>query len=532
MFLRRHSFSFVFALALFAPGPGVLSPGAVRAQSPVPVAAFDFDDGHGGPDAQGWTPHNRSADGSTHFHVEDFSGAGHEAFALEGGRSMWCGATVEDSLTCAWEAPPGYGSDWNENLASVPFPVTGDVTLSFLADYDLEPGYDYVFVQYADTAGAWVTLDTYSCGGGFGDCGPLSLSYTVPAAAHHGDLRFRFHFDSDPGVDSAHNHIYPGFHIAFVVDSLTVRDDTGPVDFQDFEAEAVGATATADGRWYAEPNTDLYSAGVLVSGETTLQETSPVNTSWFWAFLAGSDRDYACAGHPEQPVMLETVSLVRSPRIDLTRDREGRPVEGPADSVRVSLDVYRDIAETEQKFWSWVVRSYAGICELDVGGSNWIQGDQKDWYRASFTVPLPEGADGIVVDLVAGNYNFFENLCRSHAPLFDNVEVERFGGGVSAVSGPGPDSSTRLTGVTPNPFNPVTTIRFELREAGPVTLEVFDVAGRLVRTLVDGRRLPAGPGRALWRGEDDRGRAVASGTYFCRLEAGERTDVRSLTLLR
>ena len=54
----------------------------------------------------------------------------------------------------------------------------------------------------------------------------------------------------------------------------------------------------------------------------------------------------------------------------------------------------------------------------------------------------------------------------------------------------------------PNPFNPQTTIRFELAEAGPVTLAVFDAAGRLVRTLI------ADNGSAAWDGRDGDGRGV------------------------
>jgi hypothetical protein len=72
---------------------------------------------------------------------------------------------------------------------------------------------------------------------------------------------------------------------------------------------------------------------------------------------------------------------------------------------------------------------------------------------------------------------------------------------------------------SPNPFNPRTTIAFDLPEAQRVRLTVYAVDGRRVATLLDERR---GPGRheVVWSGRDAHGRAVASGTYFCRLEAG------------
>ena len=84
----------------------------------------------------------------------------------------------------------------------------------------------------------------------------------------------------------------------------------------------------------------------------------------------------------------------------------------------------------------------------------------------------------------------------------------------------------------PNPFNPRTTIAFDLPRDGAVTLALFDARGRRVRTLVEGARA-AGTHRVLWDGLDDGGRAVSSGVYFVRLDgdAGERF-VRKAVLLR
>jgi flagellar hook assembly protein FlgD len=71
----------------------------------------------------------------------------------------------------------------------------------------------------------------------------------------------------------------------------------------------------------------------------------------------------------------------------------------------------------------------------------------------------------------------------------------------------------------PNPFNPSTTIGYTLpANAGRVTLRVYDVAGRVVRALVDAEQ-GSGAQSASWNGRDDRGNAVASGVYFYRLTA-------------
>jgi hypothetical protein len=83
----------------------------------------------------------------------------------------------------------------------------------------------------------------------------------------------------------------------------------------------------------------------------------------------------------------------------------------------------------------------------------------------------------------------------------------------------------------PNPFNPSTVIPFELPAAGRVTLEIYDVRGRLVRRLVEGQ-LPAGFHSAAWDGRDHAGHGAASGVYLSMLRAGGETITRKLTLLR
>jgi hypothetical protein len=85
---------------------------------------------------------------------------------------------------------------------------------------------------------------------------------------------------------------------------------------------------------------------------------------------------------------------------------------------------------------------------------------------------------------------------------------------------------------TPNPFNPSTRLRFELPTDGRARLEVFDVRGRLVRTLVDAE-LPAGPHSIEWDGTATDGAHAASGIYWSRLRFPDRSDlVRSMVLLK
>jgi hypothetical protein len=78
----------------------------------------------------------------------------------------------------------------------------------------------------------------------------------------------------------------------------------------------------------------------------------------------------------------------------------------------------------------------------------------------------------------------------------------------------------------PNPFNPSTTISFTLPQAGQVSLQVYDLQGRLVADLVNGLK-DAGSHQITWEASSQ-----ASGLYFCRLQAGSFNQVRKMMLVK
>ncbi|MFH1373525.1 MAG: T9SS type A sorting domain-containing protein [bacterium] len=91
--------------------------------------------------------------------------------------------------------------------------------------------------------------------------------------------------------------------------------------------------------------------------------------------------------------------------------------------------------------------------------------------------------------------------------------------------------TTRLHHNYPNPFNDGTRIMFDLRHETHVTLEIFNILGQQVSTLVDETRSAAAY-EVDWNGRDNRGRPLASGVYFYRLKTGEQTVTRKMVLLR
>jgi hypothetical protein len=93
-------------------------------------------------------------------------------------------------------------------------------------------------------------------------------------------------------------------------------------------------------------------------------------------------------------------------------------------------------------------------------------------------------------------------------------------------------SRTALHQNTPNPFNPMTTIKFDLARDSHVSLKIYDVAGRLVRSLANDQ-MTAGFGKqVVWNGLDNSGSRVSSGVYFYRLVAGDFTATKKMVVMK
>jgi hypothetical protein len=121
-------------------------------------------------------------------------------------------------------------------------------------------------------------------------------------------------------------------------------------------------------------------------------------------------------------------------------------------------------------------------------------------------------------------------LLVTSSDIHDN---ESAASGTSALSGVeiSPVACLRLHANTPNPFNPRTTIAYDLPRAGHARLDIYDAGGKLVRRLVDAD-LAAGRHEAAWDGRNDDGGDVASGTYLVLFASGDGALRRKMTLLR
>ena len=103
---------------------------------------------------------------------------------------------------------------------------------------------------------------------------------------------------------------------------------------------------------------------------------------------------------------------------------------------------------------------------------------------------------------------------------------------VTAVAETPLASKLVLYGAAPNPFNPSTTIAWEIPRTAPVTLKIHDMAGRLVRTLLSGATHEAGRQSTVWNGRDDGGRSVAAGVYLYSLETSQERLTGRMSLVK
>ncbi len=163
----------------------------------------------------------------------------------------------------------------------------------------------------------------------------------------------------------------------------------------------------------------------------------------------------------------------------------------------------------------WIVRIDAG------GDSLWTLAfgdDSHDWAR--FARQSPDG--GYIV--VGDSYDFFNGEY--------NVRLLKLDSETGVPDSPGPQHTTlAITNSHPNPFVHATSICYQLPAQSNVTVDIYNICGRRVRTLLTGLQA-AGSHTATWDGRDETGAHLAAGVYFCRLQAGGQSASTKLVIIR
>lgn len=141
---------------------------------------------------------------------------------------------------------------------------------------------------------------------------------------------------------------------------------------------------------------------------------------------------------------------------------------------------------------------------------------------------------GSAIDLAQSRYEIGGNGFHVGGFLSGNIVPSD----VTGVWDPttSPETAVAVPTITltayPNPFNPMTTIIFDLPVQMTVSLCVYDVSGLLVRTLCRDEARDQGRNSAVWNGRDESGLVAAAGVYFYKLDADDFSETRRMTLLK
>ncbi len=370
-----------------------------------------------------------------YFHVDDFAGLSSPYVPIIGNRSLWCGIRPTTSDPgCSYASLPGYGNSWTQYWTTKNcLAVSGTVTITCAAQWDTEPSYDNVFVEFDHCDDNWLPATGTSVFSGLGSTGGAVA--TIPAGSHSGSVRVRYKFQSDAQW-SDEDGLWPTSG-AIIIDNLGITDAGGTVlAVEDFEGELAGTLSSND--WIASSRPGLGDFAALLPGTAVLQEDPYYqNLSCLWTFFTGSTADYGCGGHAEQTAVefmradgAHMRNEIRSPFVFLL---------GPVGyQTTLVFDVYRDLPLDNLIVYQWAVRSklLGESCPGPWMDNGFVYyNDRKRWNTVKHDMtPMLEAAvpsDQFqialrVIDMApvwAGSVG--SGTCHSHAPLFDNIKVQR-----------------------------------------------------------------------------------------------------------
>jgi len=236
--------------------------------------------------------------------------------------------------------------------------------------------------------------------------------------------------------------------------------------------------------------------------------------TWAWDFGDGENDTVPNPTHIFATSGLFTVSLT---------------VTGPGGSDTMVMEDYINVEEPVTA--AFTMSDTTGLAPMAVDFTDESSGVATFWHwdfgdATTDTLQNPShtytSVDTFTVTLITGN-----SCSRDTLVMVDAVKVIA----VSAVGEMAP-ARYSLEQNVPNPFNPMTTIYFELPEPATVRLQVFDISGRLVRNLLNGASLGAGRQDVVWNGKDDNGQQVAAGVYFYHLSSGSFNQTKRMVLVK
>lgn len=291
---------------------------------------------------------------------------------------------------------------------------------------------------------------------------------------------------------------------------------------------------------------DTMSFRITNIGTDTLHVTNMFTGTGEFEILGGTNFDVPASGHRDVPIVFSTVYIgyyvdtvailsdaaSGSHNVVLRAEAVGIPF------ISIFVDtVFFDVHVGETDSSTYAIHNM-GSGPLNIGS---ITAGGADWLMQEPANGIVEPADSLVVKvkvnatgLSAGTYVTTVAVMSNDPenPVYEHPVIRLQVDDIVGVD-PGETLPTRyaLHANYPNPFNPSTTIKYELKDAGPVALKIYNMLGQEVRTLVAAIET-AGYKTVVWDGRNDSGGMVSSGIYLYRLETTHFTKSRKMLLIK
>jgi M6 family metalloprotease-like protein len=468
---------------------------------------------------------------------------------LAGSYSMRCGLTNAEGLFRNWGGQGGYGNYWRTRMSrEFEYNGAGSVALQYQYMFELEPSYDYCIgsVTVGSTTTDFVVYDGIASGAEnidltpFLSAGPYTISFRVESdgAWSDEDNNFptgcgAFTIDNISVVGGGENHsadfetredgwaedMNPPAEYFLVENRQAIGSDVnvagggGLVIWQVDQADQTGgpgnnrprglAVQQADGLGHLELNVNRGDAGDPYPGSANNTQFTTISIPNSLSNNGTSTTASVLVGGPNGNPIPATMT-------------GGWPAPAPASVTPVSANT-------------------GDVLSIQIDGSVFAKTPDVELVDGATTIVATSvywaGKDRVIADfdLTGAPGGFYDvvvfNPHQASAALVDGFQIQ---GATAAGDLP---AKFALMPNYPNPFNPATTIRYEIASRTDVELRVYDVRGALVSTLVNKSQAP-GAYSIEWNGTDDKGSPVSSGVYFYRITAGSFSDVRKMTLLK
>jgi hypothetical protein len=464
---------------------------------------------------------------------------------------MRCYVTAAEALLRAYAAGSGYGNNFDTTVSrDFNYNGSGSVALQYKFSYQTEASYDYAYgnITVGSTTSSFAIYDGSGSGTAnidltpyLGGAGPYTLSFRMTSDGALSDE------DGLNGFNSACG--------ALIIDDISVVGG-GENYSTGFEAREDGWAETMNppAEYFMVENRQPLGSDVNVAGGGGLM---------IWHVDVG-DQTGGPGNNAPRGLAVEQADGQNNLENNFNRGDGGDPYPGSTNNmnfngltnpnsnghdgpstVSVQLTSGNGNPMNATMKGGWPAPAPASvtpnngttntIVQVQIDGSLFAKTGDADLVDGATTINATSvewvGKDRILAtfDLTGAPGGQYDVVCfnpgGASAALTDAFEVA---GPTAAGATP---RSNQLMANYPNPFNPSTTIRYELAARTKVELKVYDVSGAVVRTLVNEVK-SAGAYSLAWNGRDDHGQPVSSGVYFYRMIAGDFSDVRKMTLLK